>query len=71
MSETANEKSPKPLIPLWALVIGPFWIPIFFILYFLLALLFLVWVMPTAIACELFGWQMPSRAIPKCFRNTY
>jgi len=49
----------KPLVPLWALVIGPFWIPILLLQFLLLAIVSLLWIIPVAIACDIFGWEMP------------
>ena len=51
-------KSTK-LIPLWALLIGPLWLPLMLIYFIVRSFVFLVWVAPVWIACEAFGWHVP------------
>ena len=51
---------PKPLVPLWALVIGPFWIIILLVWFIVYSLFLLIWVMPVELACDVFGWQTPT-----------
>lgn len=51
--------SNKKLIPLWALVIGPLWLPLLLIYFIVRSFVFLVWIAPVWVACEVFNWHMP------------
>lgn len=61
----------SPLIPLWALVLGPLWIPIFVAWYLIYSLFAIIWLIPISLACEIFGWRMPNGVMPKWFSDEY
>jgi hypothetical protein len=61
----------KPLLPLWALMLGPIWIIVFFVMYMIYSLVFVLWIMPTTVACGLFGWSVPKCLTPSCFGDEY
>jgi hypothetical protein len=55
----------KPLIPLWALVLGPLWIPVLLAMLAVCSVVMVAWVIPVTVACEVFGWQLPKGILPK------
>ena len=62
----------KPLIPLWALVLGPLWIPILVAMMLVASVVAVVFVLPTMVACQVFGWRMPDGVgLPEWFSDEY
>jgi hypothetical protein len=60
-------KNSLPLIPLWALVLGPIWIPILLVWFFIYSIFAVAWLIPSIVACEVFGWKMPDGVMPNWF----
>ena len=57
--DTRLMRKPRKLIPLWALVIGPFWLPILLVCFLIYSMIFLVWIIPVWLASSVFGWDLP------------
>lgn len=64
-------KKSLPLIPLWALVMGPLWIPVLVAMMLVVCVVGVVFVLPTMVACQVFGWRMPDGLVPEWFSDKY
>jgi hypothetical protein len=63
-ADVAPARKEKPLIPLWALMLGPLWIPVLLAMLVVYSVVMVVWVIPVAVACEEFGWELPKGILP-------
>jgi hypothetical protein len=61
----------RPIMPLWALMLGPLWIVVFLVMLAIYSLICVVWIVPTMIACEVFGWSMPKGLTPSWLGDEY
>ena len=55
----------KRLIPLWAMVLGPLWIPVLLAMLAICSFVMVVWVIPVSVASGVFGWKLPQNIFPK------